>query len=139
MAAPPRPVAPHVNSAFFPDMQSGTTSVVRLLLCVCVCACVHACACVRVCLRLCMYVCVCGVCVCVCARTCVFACYACQQRLYDTSVHTHMSTVLLEMYITLWLLLLHVCRWSCLLKQLQGVPIIAIVIKCITCVCASPL
>jgi len=29
MVAPPRPVAPHVNPAFFPDMQSGTTSVVR--------------------------------------------------------------------------------------------------------------
>lgn len=31
MAPPPRPVAPHVNPAFFPDMQSGTTSVVRSL------------------------------------------------------------------------------------------------------------
>ncbi|XP_065911551.1 cleavage and polyadenylation specificity factor subunit 6-like [Dysidea avara] len=30
MVAPPRPVAPHVNPAFFPDMQSGTTSVVEL-------------------------------------------------------------------------------------------------------------
>ena len=115
MAAPPRPVAPHVNPAFFfPDMQSGTTSVVRLLLCVCVCVCV--CVCARACVPVCVSV-------CVCARTRVFACYACQQRVYDMSVHTHMSTVLLEMYITLWLLLLHVCRWSCLLKQLQGVPI----------------
>ena len=79
MTAPPRPVAPHVNPAFFPNMQSGTTSVVRLLfMCVCVCACVRACGlglrecvCVRV-----VWVCVggcvsvCGVYVCVRLRVC---------------------------------------------------------------------
>ena len=62
MAAPPRPVAPHVNPAFFLEMQSGTTSVVRLLF-VCVCACMRACGLgvrgwVRECVR--------GVCVCLC-------------------------------------------------------------------------
>ena len=58
MAAPPRPVAPHVNPAFFPEMQSGTTSVVRLL---------FVCVCVRVCVRV-VWGCVGGckiVCVCV--------------------------------------------------------------------------
>ena len=56
MAAPPRPVAPHVNPAFFPDMQSGTTSVVRLLLCVYVCVCVSVCLCVCACVHTCITV-----------------------------------------------------------------------------------
>ena len=76
MAAPPRPVAPHVNPAFFPDMQSGTTSVVRLLLCVCLCVCV--CVCARVCVR---------ACVCVCVCVCVHA-SLCQQHVCDMIIYT---------------------------------------------------
>ena len=72
MAAPPRPVAPNVNAAIFPDMQSGTASVVRLLLCVCTCVCV--CMCLCLCARACMCMCVYVrgyVCVCVCVSLCL--------------------------------------------------------------------
>ena len=79
MAAPLRPVAPHVNPAFFPDMQSGTTSVVRLLLCVCVC--------VRARMRACVCICVC-MCVCVLAHACLHVMHVSNVCMIRVCIHT---------------------------------------------------